>query len=151
MDSFKDLSLNITEKEYRELPLFSYSILSKFNKTGFNGLDKLYEESKSPALLFGSVVDCLTLTPNEFNDRFLVLDFPKFSDSISKIIDNIVNDAKENGIKKIDDDFILKELDANSYQTNWKNETRINKFKEVAYDIIELKVKEKREIINTEL
>ena len=125
--------------------------MSKFNKTGFNGLDKLYEESKSPALLFGSVVDCLVLTPNEFNDRFLVLDFPKFSDSISKIIDSIVNDAKENGIKKIDDDFILKELDANSYQTNWKNETRLNKFKEIAYDIIELKVKEEREIINTEL
>ena len=148
--SFKDLSLNITEEEYRTLPFLSYSKISKYLKVGFNGLSKIDEIDKSPELTFGSLVDCQLLTPQEFNNRFLVYDFPKLSDAMTKIVDSMVEDAKENNIKKINDEFILKWLNMNLYQTNWKDETRINKFKEIALDIVVKKIGENREIVNTE-
>ena len=71
-----DISWNVPEETYREDPALSYSTLSTYEKSGFDGLDHLFDRKESPSLLLGSVVDCiLTGGEEEFNDRFLVLDF----------------------------------------------------------------------------
>ena len=68
----------MTEKEYRALEIDSYSSLSCFLKDRkayareYIYKDKVDKEEKS-FLTIGSIVDCLTLTPEEFDDRFLIV------------------------------------------------------------------------------
>lgn len=71
----KDISLKITEPEYRKRPELSYSTLSRYESLGFNGLSHLFDKIESPSLLFGSVVDTILTDGMEaFNERFTVLD-----------------------------------------------------------------------------
>lgn len=71
----KDISLHITEPEYRQRPELSYSTLSTYETLGFNGLDHLFDRKESPSLLLGSVVDTiLTGGEDEFKSLYTVLD-----------------------------------------------------------------------------
>lgn len=69
----------MTEKEYRALEIDSYSSLSTFIKDRktyakeYIYKNKVDKEEKS-FLTMGSIVDCLTLTPEEFDDKFIVND-----------------------------------------------------------------------------
>ena len=70
-----DISLPLTEPEYRQRPELSYSTLSRYESLGFDGLDRLFDKVESPSLLFGSCVDCLiTDGMDAFNELFTVLD-----------------------------------------------------------------------------
>jgi hypothetical protein len=69
------ISLQISEPEYRQRPELSYSTLSTYEKTGFNGLEHLFDKKESPSLLLGSVVDTiLTGGEDEFQSLYTVLD-----------------------------------------------------------------------------
>lgn len=69
------LALNITEPEYRARPELSYSTLSTYESTGFEGLDHLFDRKESPSLTLGSVVDSIiTGGADEFHRLFTVLD-----------------------------------------------------------------------------
>ena len=71
----KDISLHITEPEYRQRPELSYSTLSTYETLGFNGLDHLFDRKESPSLLLGSVVDTiLTGGEDEFKSLYTILD-----------------------------------------------------------------------------
>ena len=89
--SLKDISWQVTEPEYRVDNALSYSILSKYEREGFNNLDKLFDRVESPSLTFGSVVDTLiTGSEEEFNQHFMVAQ-----------IDNSLSDALVNITKKL--------------------------------------------------
>lgn len=69
------ISWKVDEATYRADPALSQSTLGRYEREGFNGLDKLFEPFSSPSLLFGSAVDTLvTGGEEEFNQRFTVLD-----------------------------------------------------------------------------
>lgn len=71
----KDISLQITEPEYRRRPELSYSTLSRYESLGFNGLGHLFDKIDTPSLLFGSIVDTiLTDGMDVFNEQFIVVD-----------------------------------------------------------------------------
>ena len=71
----KDISLPITEPEYRNRPELSYSTLSTFERSGFDGLDHLFDKIESPSLLFGSIVDTiLTDGMDAFKEHYIVMD-----------------------------------------------------------------------------
>jgi hypothetical protein len=71
----KDISLPITEPEYRKRPELSYSTLSTYERSGFDNLDHLFDKVESPSLLFGSIVDTiLTDGMDAFNEHYIVLD-----------------------------------------------------------------------------
>lgn len=71
----KDIALPITEPEYRQRPELSYSTLSTYERSGFDGLDHLFDRVESPSLLFGSIVDTiLTDGMDAFNEHYVVLD-----------------------------------------------------------------------------
>lgn len=75
------ISLDISEPEYRQRPELSYSTLSRFETLGFNGLDHLFDKLDTPSLTFGGVVDTLlTGGMDEFNELYSVLDI-NISDS----------------------------------------------------------------------
>jgi hypothetical protein len=70
-----DISLPITEEEYRARPELSYSTLSTYEKTQYDGLEHLFDKKETPSLTFGSAVDAIiTGGADEFNSRFMVLD-----------------------------------------------------------------------------
>ena len=69
------IALQISEPEYRAMPELSYSTLSTYEKTGYDGLDHLFDKKESPSLLLGSLVDTLlTEGEDEFNKKYCVLD-----------------------------------------------------------------------------
>ena len=55
--SLKDISLQITEQQYREMPELSYSTLAKYERGGFSSIKTLNDKIESPSLLYGSCVD----------------------------------------------------------------------------------------------
>ena len=84
--SLSDISWLVTEEEYRADHALSYSTLAKFERGGFNELNKLFDKVESPSLTFGSAVDSLiTGGEAEFNERFLVAEFPSISDNLIQI------------------------------------------------------------------
>lgn len=86
MKSLKDISWNVTEEEYRADEALSYSTLARFDREGFNNLDKLFDKIETPSLTFGSAVDSIiTGGIDEFNERFIVLTFPPISDALKQI------------------------------------------------------------------
>lgn len=70
-----DISWQVDEPTYRADPALSYSTLARYEREGFNKLDKLFEHISTPSLTHGSIVDSIiTGGLDEFNDRFVVLD-----------------------------------------------------------------------------
>lgn len=71
----KDISLELSEEEYRNSSELHYSTISRYEEKGFNGLDHLFDPIESPSLTFGGVCDTL-LTEGEqaFKDKYLVVD-----------------------------------------------------------------------------
>jgi len=61
--------LNISESEYRGLPMPSYSLLKRIDESGPRAL-KYSKKYDSEAIDFGSLLDCKLITAHEFNNKF---------------------------------------------------------------------------------
>lgn len=134
MKSIKELALNVTEDEYRADHAISYSTLSRFEREGWRKLASLYDRIETPALSFGSAVDCLITDGEEaFKNRFIVCEFPPLSDSlltITKVLFSMCGDSHRR-LDTIPDDIISDIAVANEYYTADKyRDTRIKKVKE---------------------
>ena len=131
--SLKDLALNITEEEYRKMPHLSYSTLAKYERGGFSSISTLFEPISTASTLYGQLVDTLiTGTPEEFDSRFFVCDFPDIPDSIITIVKCLYNEYGNihNDLSLINDKLIIHATDVYKYQPNWKAETRAKVIKE---------------------
>lgn len=74
MKKLYDYSWQVSEEQYRSYPAIHYSLLSAYDKRGF---DALYEQQEStPALNFGSLVDTLVTKKDEFNDMYYITTKP---------------------------------------------------------------------------
>lgn len=136
-----DISLNITEEEYRRDSALSYSTLARYEREGFNNLDKLFDRLETPSLTFGSAVDSLiTGGQEEFDERFMVAEFPSTPDSITKMVKSLFSQYRDSyrSLITIPDDAIIRETEYQSYQMNWKPETRAKVIKEKGADYYNL-------------
>lgn len=86
MKKLTELSWNVSEEEYRRDSSYSYSTLAKFNREGFENINKLFDKISSPALTFGSIVDCLLTDEQNFENRFIVCENNDLSDTLKNII-----------------------------------------------------------------
>lgn len=128
-----DISWQVSEEEYRADPALSYSTLSKFVREGFNKLDTLFDKVETPSLTFGSAVDALiTGSEEEFNNRFLVADFPAIPDSIVTMVKALFNNSfmTHRNLADIPDADIIALSEELGYQKNWRPETRARVIKE---------------------
>lgn len=133
MKSFKDISLDITEEEYRADPALSYSLLAKYERGGFNSIPTLFDKVESPSLTLGSAVDSIiTGGTEEFESRFFVADFPEISDTIVSIIKWLFDKYKTTytSLSKIPNEYIVEATEQYQYYPNWKPETRAKVIKE---------------------
>ena len=81
--SLRSISWDVSEETYRTDPALSYSTLARYEREGFNNLDKLFDRLETPSLTFGASVDALiTGGQEEFDERFMVAEFPSTPDSI---------------------------------------------------------------------
>ena len=129
----KDIAWNISEEDYRKDPALSYSTLARYEREGFNNLEHLFDKLETPSLTFGSAVDAIiTGGQEEFDKGFMVAEFPSTPDSITKMVKSLFSQYGDSyrSLITIPDDAIIKETEYQSYQMNWKPETRAKVIKE---------------------
>ena len=133
--SLADISWQVDEATYRADNALSYSRLSQFFKQDPKALIST-EKVDTPSLRFGSLVDCILTAPEEFDDRFYVADIDRFSDTIRKIVERIYLEHEEwtDQICEINEDVLIGVLNEESYQSNWKDRTRIDKIIDLGQD-----------------
>lgn len=59
MKSLKEISWDVDEATYRADPALSYSTIARYEREGFNNLDKLFDKLDTPSLTFGRAVDSI--------------------------------------------------------------------------------------------
>lgn len=141
MKSLRDISWQVSEKGYRVDPALSYSTLARYEREGFNNLDKLFDRIETPSLTFGSAVDSIiTGGQEEFDERFMVAEFPSMPDSIVKIIKSLYKQyaGTYRSLLNISDSSIIRETEDQNYQMNWKPETRAKVIREKGTDYYNL-------------
>lgn len=128
-----DISWQVSEKQYRADPALSYSTIAKYDREGFNNLDKLFEHISTPSLTLGSCVDTLiTGSQEEFNSLFYVADIPSIGDKEKQVADILYSKYHDTytSLPEIPDDIILNVADEVSFYKNWRGDTRARVLKE---------------------
>lgn len=127
MKTLFDISDKITEEEYRNDGKIHYSTLATYERSGFGGIATLFDKKESPSLTLGSCVDSIiTGSMDEFNERFIVAEFPEVPDSIIPIVKALFNEFSitHDTLEKIPTEEIIEFASRFNYQNNWKPETR---------------------------
>lgn len=141
MKSLSELSLPITEEEYRNDGCIHHSTLSSYEKGGFNSIATLFDKKESPSLTFGSVVDCLiTGTPEEFEQHYLVAYLAESSDTLINVTKGLFNVYKDDYIKleDIPQEALIAALDEINYGKTWYAKTRADKLIKAGADYYKL-------------
>ena len=132
--SLKEISWQVTESEYRADPALSYSTLARYEREGFNNLDKLFEKIESPSLVFGSAVDTLiTGSEKEFNEHFMVAQLDNSLSDTLVLITNKLFDTWSDGytdIRDIPDEVLISSIQDIPWNNHWLPKTRAKKIKE---------------------
>lgn len=154
MKSLYDISWQVDEPTYRADPALSYSTLAKYEREGFNNLDKLFDRIDTPSLTFGSAVDSIiTGSQEEFDERFIVADFPSTPDTIIKIVNDVFREFCDTykDLNSIPDVEIIHRASSFNYQPNWKPETRAKVIKEKGADYYNLLfIADGKTVLNTQ-
>lgn len=155
MKKLSDIALNITEEEYRADSALSYSTLAKFERENFNNIEHLFDKIETPSLTFGSAVDSIiTGGQEEFDERFMVAEFPSIPDSIIRIVKDLFKEfsASYRSLSNIPDIEIMKRTETFSYQLNWKPDTRVKVIRDKGSEYYSLLyIAGDRTIINTSI
>ena len=126
--SLKDLSLNISEEEYRELPELSYSALARYEKNGFSIIPHLYDKVEGEALTFGSMVDTIiTEGMEKFNEKFAVADYKLPSDALVLITQHLFANCSQDNFDDVSDAEILEACASFEYSMRLKDDTKVAK------------------------
>lgn len=131
--SFCNISWDVTEEQYRADSALSYSVLARYEKSGFNCLDTLFDKLDTPSLTFGSAVDSLiTGGRKEFDERFIVADFPAISPSVLQIVKMLFvkHNDKCDRLDDISDKDIIDLTEVVKFYPNWRPQTRAKAIKE---------------------
>ena len=133
MKSLKDISLPVTEQQYRQDGAMHYSHIAGFDRGGFHSIKTLFDKKETPSLIFGSLVDCLmTGNPEELEQNYLITDF-NFDVSgplinATKGLFNTYNAAYQT-LEDIPDDIVIATLNELDYGKTWYANTRISKLR----------------------
>lgn len=139
--SLRNISWLVDEFTYRADSALSYSILSKYERIGFNGLSDLFSPISTTSTIYGQAVDSIiTGGQEEFDERFMVAEFPSIPDSIVKIIKSLYKQyaGTYRSLLNIPDNSIIRETEDQNYQMNWKPETRAKVIREKGTDYYNL-------------
>lgn len=129
--SIRDIAWEVSEEEYRSNPAYSYSILAKYEREGFNKLDTLYETEETAALTFGSAVDCLITDKEHFYDRFYVMTAELPAQGLQNVVKAILEaHPYATTLGDIRDDEMANDIINVQWNNHWRNTTRVNYVRE---------------------
>lgn len=133
MKSLKEISLPISEEDYRNDGCMHYSTIASYDRGGFGSIPTLFERKESPSLLLGSIVDTLiTGAPEEFESQYLIADLNNdASDTLINVTKGLFNVYKDtyHSMEDIPESVLLASLDEVNYGKTWKSTTRIDKLR----------------------
>jgi len=86
--------LNISESEYRGLPMPSYSLLKRIDESGPRAL-KYSKKYDSEAIDFGSLLDCKLITAHEFDNKFYFDAAEKPTAQLLELADYLIKNEPE--------------------------------------------------------
>lgn len=146
--------MNNQIKSYRENPALNQSKLKKL--IGFKPWEFLKDDKEeTESLKLGSLVDCLFLTPQEFNNEFYVSIIKQPSDTMKNIVTQYYNFIKQNDGEPTDfyhTGLLLSIANEHNYCPTYKSDTLLNKItKEGLSYLQELKVSEGLTIVNEDM
>lgn len=73
--SLKDYSLNIPDAQYHADPAWSYSVIARYAKDGFNAMANLHEKiTSTPSMEFGSLFDSILTKGKKTLDDYVISD-----------------------------------------------------------------------------
>lgn len=73
MKFLKDKRLNLSEEDYHALPCWSYSLIAKYAKGGFESLATLHDRTQpTPSMEFGSLLDSMLTRGRKTLDEYVV-------------------------------------------------------------------------------
>jgi hypothetical protein len=131
MKSLKDVSLPISEEEYRNDGCMHYSTIASYDRGGFGAIPTLFDRKESPSLEFGGIVDVLiTGTPDEFEKHYLVADLNSdSSDTLINVTKGLFNVYKDTytQLSDIPQEILIASLNEINYGKTWYPKTRIDK------------------------
>lgn len=132
MKSLYDISDKISEEEYRSDGAYHYSTISRFDRTGYEGLKTLFDRVETPSLLLGSGVDeWITGSEDAFYDRFMIANVPTIKPVMFQISNILFNKFGEERVlfsDLSDNELIDAALEVN-YQPSWSNEAKLRHIK----------------------
>ena len=118
--------LNISESEYRGLPMPSYSLLKRIDESGPRAL-KYSKKYDSEAIDFGSLLDCKLITAHEFDNKFYFDATEKPTGQLLELADYICNNLDITQEITIDTVLDLS-VDLNLFGSTKDEQKRIDKF-----------------------
>ena len=153
---FKDISLDITEAEYRADGAIHYSALAAFERGGFHAVAHINDKKETDALTFGSIVDTmLTDSMEAFREQYHVTVMPdNMSSQIKNVVDTLFLNYQDScfSIDEIPEVAILSILNDINYGKGWRNETRLAKVREPGREYYrQMKLAQGKTVISDEM
>jgi hypothetical protein len=139
----KDISWQVSEKQYRNDNAISYSTLSTFARLGIKGLRKLYinpEVLDSAPLRHGSLVDTLLTDKENFYNKYVIYQGIKPPDAVINVLKLIweKSDKKTKYLDKIAHSLILQSARELSYCNTYKDDTILSRIYEAGYNFFKI-------------
>lgn len=131
-------------EDYRAIDKLNQSSLKKILSSPRSYIkSKESQDSNESYFVFGKVVDTIMLSPEKFDEEFLVTNVPEISDSLKLLCDYVINYCEQSELKLNLEDpkvesIILDAFEVHNYQNNWGDEAKIKNFKKNCTDYIKV-------------
>lgn len=124
MNTLNKYSLKLEEKDYHNYPAWSYSIIAKYAKTGFDALKSLHDKTEPTASMrFGSLFDSMITKGKKTLEQYAVYD-GDIPQSEKNVLDYIVSTSTVKTFEDIPSETIVDACNACGYYTRWGYEAR---------------------------
>lgn len=136
--SLRELSLNLPEREYHDLPAWSYSVIAKYAKEGFSAIATLHDKmAPTPSMEFGSLFDSIITKGRKTLDEYVVTDI-SVPPAEKNVLDVLATHCTCPLFHDISMNEVILTADAVNYQPKWKSDTRYGHIAEYSkyYDIV---------------
>ena len=130
--NFKDVTLNISEEDYRQLPYINYSLLKTINDFGPLGFEEYNKSRSSSALSFGTLVDTMVTNKDNLDNIFYSKDIQSPTASLlilanALLQENIIEELEYD--KLTSDDNLLKKAKSLNLWSKMSDDVILSKIK----------------------
>jgi len=124
MKSLRELSLNIPEQDYHNLPAWSYSIIAKYARDGFSAISTLHDKvSPTPAMEFGSLFDSILTKGKQTLEEYAIYD-GEVPQAEKRALDLMTLYADTPDFDKVSDEVIAMVCEGVQYYPKWGLEAK---------------------------